>query len=358
MRFTKPAKALISVVLTLLALESWVRWTDVDVKRMGDPFRKGPVLYRAFVPDAFLQWRNRARMLIPWSGVRINSRGLRGPEIPPRKRPGVLRIAVLGDSCTYGVLATGMGSFEMPTPYAEVLQGLLDRDGGPGRFEVINYGTMGYTTYHGLRLMRRDVPRDEPDIVVLRFGWNDHLASPVDHSFSSPRNPVLEKLEDLAYHSRLYAMLVYRRIPKDSLAQRKKWVLSAHPPVWVTPGDYAFNVSRMIDLARALGARPILLDAPPAPVSPQIRSNRDFIEATGYQTPEQLLAAHARYQEITARVAREKGVPFVRTAMSPEEAHASFSFYDLPHPNAAGHERIARFLRAEILSEIAASRPR
>jgi len=346
------AKSLISIVFTLLALEAWVRWTDADVERMGDPFRNGPVLFRVFVPDAFLQWRNRPGMFISWAGVRLNARGQRGSGVPPRKRPGVLRIVVLGDSCSFGILATGPGNFEMPKPYAEALQALLDRDAGPGRFEVINYGTMGYTTFHGLRLMRRNVPGDEPDFVVIRFGWNDHLASPVEHSFSNVRNPVLENLEDLAYDSRLYSMLRYRGIPMEAVARMGKWTPSPNPTVWVRPDDYAFNLSRMIDLARAIGARPILVDAPPAPVSPQIRANVVFIAGAGYQSVEQLLVAHARYQEITARVARGKGVPFLRTTPPAGESGAYFSAYDLPHPSAAGHERIARALRTEILQEM------
>jgi hypothetical protein len=141
----------------------------------------------------------------------------------------------------------------------------------------------------------------------------------------------------------------------DALSRRGKWSLSAHPIVWVKPDDYAFNLSRMVDLARDLGARPILVDAPPAPASPQIRANALFIAGTGYVTIEQLLSAHARYQEITERVAREKGVSFLRTTPPAGEAATYFSLYDLPHPNAAGQVRIARFLRTEILTDVAAS---
>ncbi len=346
----KLAKSLVAALATLLVLEGAVRLSDLDRRILDDPFARGPVLFRMFIPDPYLLWRNRPHMRLPWApSVRLNARGFRGTETARQRASGTLRIAVLGDSCTFGVLATGVGRFEAPRPYPEVLQALLDGRGGPGRFEVINYGTLGYTSFHGLRVLRREALPDAPDIVVIRFGWNDHLASPLDRGVTSPHGPRLEALQDLLYRSRLAGLLLYRAVPVMAISRLGHWVPSAHPIVWVSPDEYAWNLSRMIDLARSRGARPVLLDAPPAPLTPKIRGNTNFLRGTGYATFAQLLAAHARYQAIAERVARNKGVPFLRTAVSPGEAAALFSPYDLPHPNAAGQERIARILLAEIL---------
>jgi lysophospholipase L1-like esterase len=110
------------------------------------------------------------------------------------------------------------------------------------------------------------------------------------------------------------------------------------------------HLSRAIELARAHGARALLLDAPAAPLTPQLRSMKRILAETGYDRFESLLDAHARYQEITARVAREESVPFVRTEPEPD-AHATyFSGFDLMHPDAGGHARIAELLHEAILA--------
>ena len=279
---------------------------------------------------------------------RINANGFRGPDTSLAKPPGVVRIAVLGDSCTFGIVTTGTGGkMEMPPPYAAVLQEILDRNFGRERVQVMNFGMIGYTSYHGLRVLRREVLPRDPDFVVIRFGWNDLLASPAGRSFANTHNPWLEKLEDLAYRSRLLSLLMYRGAPLAG-DQIVGFVRSARPVPWVTEEEYAWNLSRMIDLARAHGATPILLDAPAAPITAAMRKNEIFTAGTGYETIEQYLDAHARYQVITERVAKEKRVRFLRTAPSPEEAHLYFTEHDIPHPNAEGQIRIAQHLNGEL----------
>ena len=352
----KLAKSLISAILTLIVLEGAVRLSNLDRRILDDPFARGPVLFQMFIPDPYLLWRNRPHMQLPWApGVRLNARGLRGNEVAPRKTPGVRRIAVLGDSCTFGVLATGVGRFEAPRPYPEVLQELLDGSQGRGRYQVINYGTLGYTSFHGLRMLRREALPDAPDVVLIRFGWNDHLASPLARGVASPHSPWREGLLDLLYRSRLAGLLLYRAVPVMAISRLGDWTPSARPIVWVSPAEYAWNLSRMIDLSRAQGARPILLDSPPGPLTPEIRANVNFLRGTGYATFGQVLAAHERYQAIAERVAREKGVPLLKTAPSPARAPAYFSPFDLPHPNEAGQDRIARIVHAEIVRRLAPS---
>jgi len=348
----KIAKSLVSLLVTLLALEGLLRLTDLDHKILGDPFKSTNFMLNYLAIDTFLQWRGRTGTRLLQPDEVINTRGLRSPEIPRKKPPGVVRIAVLGDSCTFGFVTMGKLQFETPRPYPALLQDILDRNIGPGRFQVINYGLIGYTSYHGLRMLRREVLADRPDFVVIRFGWNDLIGPQTNHSFKNVHNPWLECLEDLASHSRLIELLLYRGSPLD-LKRAVPFTVSAHPVPWVTPEEYAWNLGRMIDLARAHGAQPLLLDAPAAPITPEIRANKAFIVATRYETIEQYLAAHDRYQAITERVAREKGVPFLRTTPPPEEASQDFSRHDIPHPTAAGHGRIARILYAEIASEVA-----
>jgi lysophospholipase L1-like esterase len=249
-------------------------------------------------------------------------------------------------------VATGGRKMRMLRPYAAILQQILDEGFGRGRVEVINLGMIGYSSYHGLRVLRREGLGLDPDFVVIRFGWNDFVASPAGRSFANVHAPWLEKLEDLAYRSRLFALLTYRGVPMERRNLRAGRP-SAHPVPWVTEKEYAWNLSRMIDLSREHGAEPILLDAPAAPITREIRENEAFIEGTGYQSLDRYLAAHDRYQSIAEQIARAKGVRFLRTAPPPTEAGRYFTVYDIAHPNEEGQARIAYRLNAELAPTLA-----
>ena len=337
----------VAFVLGGLLVEGVLRATRLDLLALGDPFREhdSPSI-QALVPDAFLQWRGRAQHRPPWISGGLNVRGFRGPLPEPTKRAGVTRIAVLGDSCTFGVVRRRRFMTARMPPYPELLQGRLDRVAGR-RFEVINYGVIGYTSYHGLRLLRSEVLADDPDLVVIRFGWNDHVASPLGRSYAAPRHAWAERLEAWGYRSHFLGLVLYRGIPQAGI-DSDRWALSASPTPWVTPEDYAHHLARMIELARAHGARAILLDAPAAPLGPELLAMRQILAETGYESFETLLDAHARYAAITARVAEEAGVPFVRTSPDPASEAAYFSGFDLMHPDAGGHARIAAILARAI----------
>lgn len=97
--------------------------------------------------------------------VRINSMGLRGPEIGPRK-PGELRVLVLGDSLTVG--------FEVPyeETFCARLEPLLsDELGRPVR--VINAAVRGYGTDQQYLYYRERGRALEPDLVLLQYSAND-----------------------------------------------------------------------------------------------------------------------------------------------------------------------------------------
>ena len=95
--------------------------------------------------------------------VRINSHGMRGPEIPLEKPEGTFRILVLGDSWTFGV-----GTSQEET-YPSRLENIL-RERYPGRgIDVLNAGVSGYETYNEAVWFRRIGKRFRPDLVVVGF---------------------------------------------------------------------------------------------------------------------------------------------------------------------------------------------
>ena len=116
-------------------------------------------------------WVPRPGARVAWGeGERINAGGFRGPLREPGEHPGVLRVLVLGESCTFGY----------GVPYAETFSSRLEeilRERGR-KIEVLNGGVIGHTVRQGLeryRAMGRDY---RPDFVVAAFGEvNEHFTA-------------------------------------------------------------------------------------------------------------------------------------------------------------------------------------
>jgi hypothetical protein len=98
----------------------------------------------------------------------INTLGFRGPEAAPQKAPGVYRIAVAGDSATFGS--------EVPDEDGTVpgnLERLLNERSGGSRFEVVNAGVPGYNIRQVyFNLVHKVLPL-KPDFVIYGFFPND-----------------------------------------------------------------------------------------------------------------------------------------------------------------------------------------
>lgn len=102
--------------------------------------------------------------------VRINQDGFRGPDYSQRKPPGVIRVAVLGDSYVEAI----------QVPEDKTFTAVIGRELGDcpllkgKRIEAINFGVNGYGTAQELMTLRRKVWQYSPDIVVLAiFLGND-----------------------------------------------------------------------------------------------------------------------------------------------------------------------------------------
>jgi hypothetical protein len=102
----------------------------------------------------------------------INALGLRGPETTLEKPPGVRRIAVLGDSFTFGY---GVDDHET---WPAALQRALDR-APPGdapatlRHEVLNCAVPAYDTEQEVRLLATRILEFQPDLVLVGWYLND-----------------------------------------------------------------------------------------------------------------------------------------------------------------------------------------
>jgi hypothetical protein len=100
---------------------------------------------------------------------RYSTQQFRAPEIGPH-RPGVVRVAVIGDSFT-----EGMGVKEEDT-YARVLHHALNAGTEAGHWEVFNCGRRGYD-FPALRDLFESVLALEPDVVIYGMVLNDAVRS-------------------------------------------------------------------------------------------------------------------------------------------------------------------------------------
>jgi len=122
--------------------------------------------------DPVLGWANRpgssgAHVTKEFSyHARVNSHGLRGPEIDVRKPAGTRRIALLGDS-----FAWGRGVEESDT-FAALIERGIDRS------QVLNFGVVGYAPVQTMLLTDKVLSFD-PDVVVLAFCLGNDFADNV-----------------------------------------------------------------------------------------------------------------------------------------------------------------------------------
>jgi hypothetical protein len=97
--------------------------------------------------------------------VRINSHGFHDLERNYEKPPNTLRIAILGNSWTEAM------QVPLDKNYCSVLERKLTESSchAGEHVEVLNFGVSGYSTAQELLLLREEVWKYHPDVIVLAF---------------------------------------------------------------------------------------------------------------------------------------------------------------------------------------------
>jgi len=162
------ASVLLSIVVFFVSGEVLARMLGV-VDRLNGYSR---LLYAAG-PDPDLPYvlRPGVETLLFGLPVRVNRRGLRGPDVGDAPAPGVHRAAIVGDSVVFG-----QGVREEETVASELARRLA-ADGG--RWEVLNAGVPGYDAVSEVRFLERVVLPLAPEIAVVGASLNDYDVSPV-----------------------------------------------------------------------------------------------------------------------------------------------------------------------------------
>jgi len=171
------AVSVIVGAVSLVAMEFVTRWVFRDVTTTADD--------RGFFSKRWLS-----------SGaVTRNADGFRERPIAA-KAPGAFRIAVVGDSFTFG---NGIAAADR---YSDVLQRML-----PERFEVLNFGVPGDNTVEHGQLIGTQLGRFAPDFILLQWFVND---AEFDSKSRPPVNRLLASADGhewLLGHSAAYTLL-------------------------------------------------------------------------------------------------------------------------------------------------------
>jgi lysophospholipase L1-like esterase len=353
------AFACIPALVLLLVAESIVRWTGA-----GDtcPMNQNSTLWAC---DPILHFKLNPALIV--RGTPLNHAGFRSREFGA-KQPGTLRILALGDSCTFGITAADRG-FYVAEPYPQRLQRMVEERDGHGRVEVLNAAVPGYNSFHGVMLLRTKLRDLAPDLITVRFGWNDHLTpqATMANAYRESSNPIAHALEDLALHTKLYPfskrlgmeLRLWMATPTAATGPR----LPAQWTPTVTLSDYKEHLRRIYQIGRRQGSTVWLLTSPHALLTPAALARfehlpanataRTMLNLNAIPSFKQLAEIHQTYNAATREVGAELGIRVIdmdtlyRTRNRPD----LFSMMDALHPTQEGHDLEAQALYEQLLTD-------
>jgi len=272
----------------------------------------------------------------------LNRQGFRGADFQKQKPEGMLRIACLGDSVTFGT---------MEGAYPEMLEQILKLIQTGHAFQVYNFGVPGYSSWQGRRLLKEVIGQYHPDLVVIFYGWNDlWLAKGFsdDEQSSRPEVPIA-KLRD-----QLSKLRTYQLLNKAMASAQMKVKKNQTDKYRVSSDKYQSNLGEMVRLAQASGAKVIIATRPAgfglAPLP-------DFFEYLGFTKDDKNLESiHDRYNQSARAAAKDNRVALLDLDLIFRERGVK-NFFDKPdkdiiHPNRAGLELIAESAEQVIISSI------
>ncbi len=191
--------------------------------------------------------------------VSINSRGLRGPEIPYEAAPGQRRLAIMGDSFAHGYYAEEPGT----------LRGRLATALQACQVDVLNAGSPGYSTDQEWLYFDEEIAKYRPREVVLLFYYNDLQFNVEGIGTADREKPVFVRKEGALE-------LVPPRVQEPAAGvNQDKRVEARGAPLFRHSALWAFLAARLQrsrpDWSRALARRglaPELSERPPAEYLP------------------------------------------------------------------------------------------
>jgi lysophospholipase L1-like esterase len=223
--------------------------------------------------DAAKGWGTKAAAGPSEQAYHINALGFRGPLFSPRKPAGTTRIVVLGGSSVFDQNVSDT-SAAVGSSWPNRAQSILRARGFDA--EVINAGTPGHSSADALGRLLSEIWLYEPDLVVLYSGWNDvknFRATPVTPD--APLIRVIRQFDTTADPYRNYrggwdrllgSSQLYMKIRNAYLGATLPADAEGILPTGTVgstygefgPRQYDQNLRNFVEIARNMGARPVL----------------------------------------------------------------------------------------------------
>lgn len=273
------------------------------------------------VEDPSLMWSPRPHYA---DGLfNINSTGLRDKERKIKKDRNVFRILCLGDSSTFGLY------LPLKNIYHSLLEERLNREYASSqiRFEVINAGVTGYTSYQGLCFYKQKGFLYEPDVVTFYFGANDCLKD----FYLSDKQIIPDDIPS-AFKAAVEKNLLLKL---DSYRLLRKFIAGVYfrhrsnageTVLRVSPEDYEKNILELNRLCIKNGSRLLLI--------PPFYNKRD----AGKLRHERKAGMFKQLVNIS----KKYSIPMIMVPEMTEGAPVDITryFMDSVHPNETGHRMI------------------
>lgn len=297
---------------------------------------------------------------------RLNSLGMRSPDVPVARTPNTLRVVIAGSSETFGLYEPN--GLEYPRQVEDSLQVRLSTscatETAP-RAEVVNAALPGMALPSLSQHLDREVRPLRPDVVVLypSPGFYLNMRAPTAQQRTRPDTALrADKARQLRIVSR-FVDQIKALVPGPLMTAARRMridrVMRRYPPgvkYDSVPTDrlqqFERDLRNVVGVARRTGARVVMMGHVNATMAPDFRDDAmlvawevQFPRATG----DVLSRFHAAALDVQARVAADSGVAFLdlRPAIA---AQWSRSFADFVHFSEYGASVVAGALTPLILA--------
>jgi lysophospholipase L1-like esterase len=301
------------------------------------PFELEPLRMPYLTPkDEKLGWR------MP-PGGKNNSLGLRNREIGS-KVPGVCRVLFLGDSLLY------LGETPSGRTYVEEIEESIGV-----RYETINAGVPGYTTYQEKEFLETYGYDFQPDVVFLGFVLNDlfqpYLHRPaVDARLALNPGTRLTRFDTEKFPGSLvgwsygaHELVLGFETLRDRMAGRHTFSFEHQPDVFLAWEEHGWkDTGRLLaEISNDLRAKRIPMYVIAFPLRVQVNKKALAIDR------EHVLAPQRRLQKILAALGR----PMIDAQPVLQESGGTKLFADHLHLNPEGNRVMAEFLSGYLKEE-------